>query len=616
MNTEDDLNSALALHRSGRLDAAAAIYRRLYERDSNDADACYGLGTVLMAQKELSQAAELLDIAVRLQPDVPEFLYNHALALDQLDQGDQARASLLRAAELCVSDPELLPAICRKLIDLGLDAAAQRFLLACNPVTPEVLRVLAQAQGASGHWGGALLTLRRLSTQTPDDASVWQELATAAGHRHEYEAAIDAYETYMRLKPPDGDDLLAFADLLLLARKPEEADAALKHAMEAGADYSAAHIIAAKCARLAGDYAIARKHLQQAVEKRPTFGDAWQLLLETETEETLPQFAADCARHADDDNAKPRDRILLALTAGRANEKLRQYTEAFQYYRTGNDNHKALLDLRLGPYDTSTVERFADKIICEFDEPLGSSSGNEVATAPIFILGMPRSGTTLVERILGCLDGVVVGGESEAIEVISTQHYWSLEQGRAVPPRKLQTDSWDSMAREYWRRSTKSACRLTDKMPHNFWHLGFIRSMFPAAPIIYMRRDPRDVCLSIYTRMFADGHRYACDLEWLAHYYSISVSLMEHWKAVYGDRILEVIYEDLVADPTEQTRNIAAFCELQWDPACLEFHKQDTASFTFSELQVREPINTKGIGAWRNYESQLAPLLAALKKPR
>ena len=131
MNTEDDLNSALALHRSGQLDAAAAIYRRLYERDGNDADACYGLGTVLMAQKELSQAAELLDIAVRLQPDVPEFLYNHALALDQLDQGDQARASLLRAAELCVSDPELLPAICRKLIDLGLDAAAQRFLPAC-----------------------------------------------------------------------------------------------------------------------------------------------------------------------------------------------------------------------------------------------------------------------------------------------------------------------------------------------------------------------------------------------------------------------------------------------------------------------------------------------------
>ena len=116
--------------------------------------------------------------------------------------------------------------------------------------------------------------------------------------------------------------------------------------------------------------------------------------------------------------------------------------------------------------------------------------------------------------------------------------------------------------------------------------------------------------------MFADGHRYACDLEWLAHYYSMSVRLLEHWKTVYGDRILEVIYEDLVADPTEQTRNIAAFCELKWDPVCLEFHKQDTASFTFSELQVREPINTKGIGAWRNYESQLAPLLAALKKPR
>ena len=616
MNTEDDLNSALALHRSGQLDAAAEIYRRLYDNNSKDADACYGLGTVLMAQKELAEAAELLDVAVRLQPDVPEFLLNHALALEQLGQNDQARANLLRAAELCVYDPELLPRICRKLIELGLGPAAQRFLLACNPATPDVLRVLAQAQGASTDWGGALLTLRRVSELIPDDALVWQELATAAGYRHEYEAAIEAYEKYMRLKPPNGNDLLAFADLLLLARKPEEADKALNDAMQAGADYSAAHLIAAKCARLAGDYASARKHLQQAVAKRPTFGDAWQLLLETETEETLPQFATDCARHADDDDVTPRNQILLTLTAGRANEKLGQYTEAFQYYRAGNDRHNALLDSRMGPYDTSTVERFADKIMREFHEPLESSSGNDVTTSPIFIVGMPRSGTTLVERILGCLNDVVVGGESEAVEVISTQHYWSLEQGRAVPPRQLQTDSWDSLAGEYWRRSLKPDCRLTDKMPHNFWHLGFVRSMFPAAPIIYMRRDPRDVCLSIYTRMFADGHRYACDLEWLGHFYSMSVRIMDHWKTVYGDRILEVIYEDLVADPKEQSRKIAAFCQLQWDPACLEFHKRDTASFTFSELQVREPINTKGIGAWRNYETELAPLFGALDKPR
>ena len=140
------------MHRSGQLDAAAAIYRRLYEHDSKNADACYGLGTVLMAQKELSQAAELLDVAVRLEPGVPEFLYNHALVLEQLGQGDRARANLMRAATFCLSDPELLPAICRHddPLDIAAEGAAPQpghWPEVTNPTPPEAM----VAQSGNGY---------------------------------------------------------------------------------------------------------------------------------------------------------------------------------------------------------------------------------------------------------------------------------------------------------------------------------------------------------------------------------------------------------------------------------------------------------------------------------
>jgi hypothetical protein len=151
-------------------------------------------------------------------------------------------------------------------------------------------------------------------------------------------------------------------------------------------------------------------------------------------------------------------------------------------------------------------------------------------------------------------------------------------------------------------------------MPHNFRHIGLITQVFPDAPIIYMSRDPRDVCLSIYCRLFPDVHRYAVDLTWLGHFYGASEQLKKHWLTAFPNRILNVAYEDLIENPIDKTKEMAAFCDLDWRPDCLNFHKNTATSFTFSELQVRKPINREGIGRWRNYEKQLRSLIDALKK--
>ncbi len=533
---KDELTAALKLHRAGRLDAAAEIYRRVHQDNRNDADACYGLGTVLLQQRKYSEAVELLEDAVKLEPNAAEFVFNHACALEQLGRNEEATEGFLRAAELTATDEVMLPMVCNKLIDNGLAGVALHFLSAIPAPGTSALVARARAQSANDDFGGAAQTLKRATELEPDNIAVWRSLADACGRRRDYPAAIEAYETYMQLKTPDAIDLLAHADLLLLARQPEAAKEAVGRAMEAGADLSAAHLLAANCARLDGDHEKTREHLKRAIQKRPAFGDAWQILLETEPQESLPRFAAECARLAADEAAQTRDRIMLSMTAGRAFERLAEYPRAFEQFSVGNELQRSDQEDRGIRYDSAETERYAARVKAEFDAAFDGASQREPIKQPIFILGMPRSGTTLVERILGGLDGVVTGGETDALEFVAAQHYWDLARGKVAPPRELSDTDWDRLASEYWRRIACSPCRRTDKMPQNYWHVGYICAMFPAAPVIYMRRDPRDVCLSIYSRMFSDAHRYATDLNSLAHYFGVSVQLMEHWKNLYPSR--------------------------------------------------------------------------------
>jgi hypothetical protein len=188
-----------------------------------------------------------------------------------------------------------------------------------------------------------------------------------------------------------------------------------------------------------------------------------------------------------------------------------------------------------------------------------------------------------------------------------------MDHGRSPLPAGLSADHLAQMQTGYWQRTKGPRRWLTDKMPHNFRHVGLIALAFPHAPIIYLRRDPRDVCLSIYSRPFPDGHRYACDLSAIAHFHRQSERLMAHWQRIMPHRILQVSYEDLVAEPTRVTQEITEFCGVPWQASCLEFHLQTAGSFTFSELQVREPLNSKGVGRWRNYERHLRPMLEGLQ---
>jgi len=497
VTNENVLNSALQLHRAGNLDAAVGMYRLAYEKNTNDADACYGLGTVLMQQGKLSEAEPLLKQAEQLGPEVPEFVFNHACVLGELGLRDAAVQGYLRAAKRVGTDVALLITICHRLVDAGLPDAALQFLAAIPRPDVPVLSVVAKAKTARGDPGGAAVALRQATGLEPDNASAWHALALASGRRRDYGAAIDAFETYMRLKRPEAIDQLAYADLLFIAKRPTAALKVLDKAMASGEDSAAAHLLAAKCRRLGGDPGRTRSHLKQAIEKQAALGDAWQILLETEDERSLPELAKKCMQLAADEGNCLRDRVMLALTAGRAFERLGRYPQAFQQFIVGNKLQEKDRETRELQFDNVSFDHLATRTREECDTPFAGASECNQGRQPIFILGMPRSGSTLVERILGELDGVTRGGENEAMEFLTRQVWWDLEQGRAAHPRDFSRAKWDRLTDEYWQRSGLSPCRLTDKMPHNIWHVGFICAMFPGAPIIYMKRDPRDGCLPV-----------------------------------------------------------------------------------------------------------------------
>jgi hypothetical protein len=232
------------------------------------------------------------------------------------------------------------------------------------------------------------------------------------------------------------------------------------------------------------------------------------------------------------------------------------------------------------------------------------------AARPVFIVGMPRSGTTLVEQVLASHPGVHGGGEMRHLDIVLMEHFG----GPADPARIAALDraTLDRLAHDYWARASLGVppgLRITDKMPSNFRHAGLIHRLFPDAVIVHCRRDPRDTCLSIYATHFAAGQDFAYDLRELGAYYRGYRDLMAHWRKVLpATTLVEVDYEAMVGDLEGQARRLVAACGLAWDPACLDFHRTARSVRTASVNQVRRPLYGTSVERWRPYASHLGPL--------
>lgn len=301
-----------------------------------------------------------------------------------------------------------------------------------------------------------------------------------------------------------------------------------------------------------------------------------------------------------------KDRALLFFAGGDRLDAMQQYSDAFSWYRQGNELRVQMLAALGTQYKPAKQEDHVNSLMERFDENVFSSSvGSSGSVTPVFIVGMPRSGTSLVEQIVSAHADVTGAGElllvGEGVKLFARNPGYPLHLPEPVALAQFAKAYIDRLS-----RIGPGKRYVTDKNPINFMHLGLIALAFPNARIIHCRRDERDVALSCYFQNFVgSGQSFSYDLEDLAHYQNNYQRLMSHWRRVLPLPMIEIDYEAVVADHEAETHRLLEFLGLGWDPACRDFHSSRRPVITASHTQVRQPIYTRSVGRWRNYAHEM-----------
>ena len=433
----------------------------------------------------------------------------------------------------------------------------------------------------------------------------------------EPEAAADEFNRLVDRFPNDAGHWIGLGGALLEAARPRDALDALKRALvlspddpEVLTELGIAHVDA-------GEFEAARGCYRRVLVARPDDGRAWLNYSKTrrfaDSDRTDVEEAERSAARLDAASAPGVEGGDLHFALGKMHDDLGDYDRAFEHFRRGNEILRRHL-----PHDPGAAERLVEEMEARYDASWfeGVRGTGDPSPRPVFIVGMPRSGTTLVEQILASHSAVHGAGELIRLPNIARRLLGRGGGGGgagAWPPAKADLEAAAGDYLEYIGARAGAALRVTDKLPENYHHLGLIASILPNARIVHVRRDAMDVCVSNYVVRFGQGHAWSFGLESLAAEYHAYERLMRHWRAVLPSPVHEISYERLTESLEAESRELVEFCGLDWDPGCLEFHRTERAVHTASGWQVRQPVYRRSVGRWRNYERHLEPLRAALE---
>jgi tetratricopeptide (TPR) repeat protein len=581
MSAEQHFNTARMLNSQGRLAEAERHYRAVFRTHRDHPAVLYQLALICAAGGRFEEAAGLFERTVAIIPEDATLRSNLGGVLNSLGRHSDALIHLEKAIALRPDYAEAYANLGSALVELKRDKAAYAAYIRATTLNPR-LSGLSNNIGyiclMHGRYEEAVTWYKKAVAQQPDMAMARAGLGNALSALGRTVEAHGVLENALALDPNNAAAQFGLGSVMEQLGRLEDARRAYERAVALASDFPAYH------RALAG--------IRRFTENDPRLA-------------ALEGLTRDDASFPDD------QRVELHFALAKAYDDLKRYASAFEHLQKGNAIKRGLVD-----YDEvkeltamrDMVDAFAPEL---FKARRGAGDPSEV---PVFIVGMPRSGTTLVEQILASHPNVFGAGEPMYLfELVAGGH-----AGAGFPSdiASLSDEALRRLGGLYAARVralAPRAKRIVDKLPANFRLVGLIRLALPNARIVHIGRDPADTCFSCYSKVFSRGLEFTYELGELGRYYKAYETLMAHWRAVLpAETMLEVRYEALVEDLEAEARRIVTYCGLEWDERCLKFHETERSVHTASAVQVRSPIYNSSVGRWRPYQDHLRPLLDAI----
>lgn len=578
------------------------------------------LGIAYFDIGDFATAMRHYDNAIALRPRFAEAISNRANALRQMKRHAEAETEYRRALAISPTYAEAHNNLGSVLRDMERHAEAEtayRRAVDLKPAYVEALNNLVLAQKDLQKYDEAIATVQQVLKLEPQNADALSYLGAVYLDQRKGELALEPLRKSLAVNPNKAETYNLLGRALFEVNEPQQSIDAYKRAISLKPDFADPYNNMGNVLKEVGRFDEALRAFDTALEMQPDTVGVYVNLADAK------RFRDSNDKHlhaiegflAKINTLKEEDQMHAGFAAAKAYDDLRRYDVGFPYLIRANALKRKTVD-----YDEKAVLALFDRIRSTFTRELveAKTGGGFATNKPIFVLGMPRSGTTLVEQILASHPSVTGAGEVK--DVTETVNSVRGSDGlQAAYPEFVPVLSPQELAKIGQHYATKlerhapGAARITDKMPSNFYFVGLIHLALPGATIIHTNRNAVDTCLSCFSKLFAGEQSQTYDLAELGRYYRAYHGLMAHWREVLPkDAFLDVQYEEVVADTEGQARRMLEHCGLEWTPRVLDFHRTERSVKTASARQVRQPIYGSSVARWRNYEKFLGPLLQEL----
>jgi tetratricopeptide (TPR) repeat protein len=610
------------------------------------------LGHALAKQEKFKEAEEQIEFALKIAPDYAR-LYEDLGNLKGLQRDYEAAITAFRRAVQL--DPRLATAhkrLAQTLIAAGredeVDDAFEGFLdhdkdaalvtagaehwragryeeaettlisaLRQNPENIDAMRFLAMVYVAQNKkLLEAEALLRRAISIAPDFHQALGTLGRILAENSKHIEAIEIYQSLLEIKPDDEDAWAGYGRAMALAGRVKDAEEAYRRSLELNQEAPGVHMARAHMLKTLGNQQEALEAYRKSIEYNPALGESYWSMANLKVFRFTGEEVSAMEQQLDSDNLKEESRVNFLFSLGKAYEDRKDYGKAWFFYDQGNQLQRS--NVVYDPVENKLqLEKIREVFTKELIDTL-DGAGHD-APDPIFIVELPRTGSTLVEQILASHSQVEGTAELPNLGAIANGTGKYRPDDLAYPDTiaTLTKRDFESYGREYLKQVAHHRVLGTpffiDKMPNNFIHAGWLKLILPNAKIINTRRHPMDSLLGVYKQLFAKGQPFTYDIFDLAEFYRCYIEIMAHWHDVLPGQVLDVHYEDTVTDLETQVRRILDFCGLEFEEGCLRFYETARPVKTASSEQVRQPIYTSALGLWKKYGDNLSVWQEELK---